>query len=111
MRGCPLVAMYIGLKRGHAGKQLGGRYASFLDAQSRTGTECEHLGCSDRSHITSQCSLGRSAIRDFGVSQNLRPPSSNSRRKTHRTRPASKQMRCQSGVRWITMCMQPFTLA
>jgi hypothetical protein len=56
MRGCPLVAMYIGLKRGHAGKRLGGRYASFLDAQSRTGTEreqrIEDLGRSDRSHIT-----------------------------------------------------------
>jgi hypothetical protein len=43
--------MYIGLRRGHAGKRLGERYASFLDAQSRTGTEreqrIEDLACSD----------------------------------------------------------------
>jgi hypothetical protein len=30
MRGCPLVAMYIGLKRGHAGKQLGDDMHRFL---------------------------------------------------------------------------------
>jgi len=96
MRGCPLIAMYIGLKKRPRGQAAGGdEYASFLDAQSRTGTEreqrIEDLGCSDRSHITSHRSLGRSAIRDFGVSQNLRPPSSNSRRKTHRTRPPASK--------------------
>jgi hypothetical protein len=96
MRGCPLIAMYIGLKKRPRGQAAGGdEYASFLDAQSRTGTEreqrIEDLRCSDRSHITSRRSLGRSAIRDLGVSQNLRPPSSNSRRKTHRTRPPASK--------------------
>src|SRR5215472_15113978 len=78
----PLLPCTSFLRRSHSGE---GRYASFARSM-------EDLGCSDLSHIADHRSLVRSAIRDLGVSQKLRPLSSNSRRKTHRTRPpASKR--------------------
>src|SRR6516165_7554120 len=91
----PLLPCTSPLRIGHAGKGQGGRYASLVHARSRSSNEREQrivdLGRSDWSHIAGQLSLGRSAIRDFGLSRKPRFLSSNRRRKTHRTRPSASK--------------------
>src|SRR5215469_14075484 len=84
----PLLPCTSSLRRSHSGE---GRYASFARSRFERAQRIEDLGCSDQSHIAGQPSLGRSAIRDLGLSQELRPPSSNSRRKTHRTRSSASK--------------------
>src|SRR6516225_659385 len=88
MRPAPLLPCTSSLRRSHSGE---GRYASFARSRFERAQRIEDLGCSDQSYIAGQRSLGRSAIRDFGLSQKLRPLSSNSRPKTHRARSSASK--------------------
>src|SRR5215469_10519443 len=84
----PLLPFTSSLRRSHSGEW---RYASFARSRLERAQGIEDLGCSDQSHIAGQRSLGRSTIRDLGLSEKLRPLSSNRRRKTHRDRPPASK--------------------
>src|SRR5215472_2289197 len=84
----PLLPCTSSLRRSHSGE---GRYASFARSRTEREQRIKDLGSGDQSDIAGQRSLGRSAIRALGLSQKLRPLSSNSRPKTHRTRSSASK--------------------